>query len=164
MKTLYVMRHAKSSWDDASQSDFERPLNERGLKTARFMGELLKKRSIVPQLIVSSPATRARQTAEIVVESAGFGLPIRFDERIYEASANSVFNLVREFDDRYASALIVGHNPGFEQLVHVLTREPLAMPTAGFAAISVDASKWSSLEASLNDLAFYIHPREEMTS
>ena len=86
MKILYFLRHAKSSWGDSSLSDFERPLNERGLKSAPLMGETMRDKEFLPEIIVSSPAQRSRQTAGLVKDSANIGGEIEFDERIYEAS------------------------------------------------------------------------------
>ena len=162
MKTLFVLRHAKSSWDNPDWADFERPLNSRGLDAARFIGELIYQRELHPQLIVSSPAKRAKQTAVLVKEIAGVAKPITFDERIYEASPLTLFNLIREFDEKYESVLIVGHNPGFENLVRMLTGEPVSMPTAALAKISLDIEKWSAIEPDGYALEFLIRPKEEM--
>jgi phosphohistidine phosphatase SixA len=100
MKTLFIMRHAKSSWDDPDLSDFERPLNNRGLKTVPFMGEVMTKNDFTPEIIVSSPAMRARQTAELVKNSAAFDAEIRFDERIYEASPLRLLEVVSDIIGR----------------------------------------------------------------
>lgn len=162
MKTLFVLRHAKSSWDHPELSDFERPLNKRGLKAARFMGELMRARSLAPQRIVSSPARRAQMTAQIVSEAAGFDFPVRFDERIYEASPLTLFNLIREFDDRIDSVLLIGHNPGFENLVRLLTNETVGMPTAALAAVELRIDAWREISVGVNRLEFLLQPKEEM--
>ena len=162
MKTLFVLRHAKSSWDNPDWSDFERPLNSRGLDAARFIGNLIYERALAPQIIVSSPAKRAKQTAILVKEIAEISKPVVFDERIYEASPLTLFNLIREFDEKYNSVLIVGHNPGFENLVRVLTGEPVQMPTAALARINIESEIWSAIEAGMGELEFLIRPKEEM--
>ncbi len=162
MKTLFVLRHAKSSWDNPDWSDFERPLNSRGLDAARFIGSLIYERKLAPQIIVSSPAKRAKQTAVLVKEIAEIPKAVAFDERIYEASPLTLFNLIREFDEKYESILIVGHNPGFENLVRVLTGEPVQMPTAALAKIILDVEKWGELESGGGELEFLIRPKEEM--
>lgn len=162
MKTLFVLRHAKSSWDNPDWSDFERPLNERGLRAAHFIGELIARRGIAPQRIVSSPARRAAQTAECVREFANLAAPIKFDERIYEASPLTLFNLIREFDGSVDSVLLIGHNPGFENLVRVLTGETVAMPTAALAKINLPVDAWRDLGAGKAKLEFLIRPKEEM--
>src|SRR5436190_5546197 len=121
MKTLYLMRHAKSSWDDASLSDFEGPLNDRGLKAAPFMGKLMREKGLEPNVILSSPANRAKQTAMLVKDASGFPHEIRFDDRIYEASPQSLLQVASEIDDANMSAMLVGHNPGMEGFIRYLT-------------------------------------------
>ena len=162
MKTLFVLRHAKSSWENPDWSDFERPLNSNGLDAARFIGELIYERGLQPQIIVSSPAKRAKQTAVLVKEIAEVAKPVKFDERIYEASPLALFNLIREFDEKWESVLIVGHNPGFENLVRTLTGETVSMPTAALARINLEIENWHDLETNLNKLEFLIRPKEEM--
>jgi phosphohistidine phosphatase len=162
MKTLFILRHAKSAWDNLDLSDFDRPLNSRGLDAARFIGELIYERKLEPQIIVSSPAKRAKQTAVLVKEIAEIPKPINFDERIYEASSLSLFNLVREFDDKYDSVLMVGHNPGFEDLVRVLTHQHEVMPTAALAKVNLEIQYWAELSVNIGTLDFIIRPREEM--
>jgi phosphohistidine phosphatase len=161
MKTLFVMRHAKSSWDDPDLSDFERPLNDRGLKAAPFMGEVMAKNNFTPELIVSSPAMRARQTAELVKNSAAFEAGIRFDERIYEASPMRLLEVVSGIADEYASAMIVGHNPGFENIVRVLTGKLESMPTAALAVIDLEINSWKEINAETGSLRKFIRPKEE---
>ena len=162
MKILFVLRHAKSSWDNPDLSDFERPLNSRGFDAARFIGGLIYQRDLAPQIIVSSPAKRAKQTAILVKELAEIPKPIIFDERIYEAGALALFNLIREFDEKYDSVLLIGHNPGFEQIVRMLTGESVAMPTAALAKINLDIENWHNLETNLNELEFLVCPKDEM--
>ena len=162
MKTLFVLRHAKSSWENPDWADFERPLNSPGLDAARFIGELIYERALQPQMIVSSPAKRAKQPAVLVKEIAEVSKPVKFDERIYEASPHALFNLIREFDEKWESILIVGHNPGFENLVRMLTGETVSMPTAALARINLDIENWHDLETNSNELEFLIRPKEEM--
>jgi phosphohistidine phosphatase len=162
MKTLFVLRHAKSSWDNPDLADFERPLNSRGLEASRFIGELIYERNLNPQVILSSPAKRAKQTAVLVKELAEISKPIEFDERIYEASPLALFNLIREFDQKRESVLIIGHNPGFENLVRLLTGETVSMPTAALAKINLNIEKWSDIETGEGELEFLIRPKDEM--
>lgn len=161
MKTLFIMRHAKSSWDDPALADFERPLNERGLKTAPFMGAVMAEYDLAPELIVSSPAMRARQTAELVREPAAADAEIRFDERIYEASAQRLLEVVSEIEDRFDAAMIVGHNPGFENLVRVLTGKIEAMPTAALAVVDLEIDSWQEIAVETGNLRKLIRPKEE---
>jgi len=133
-KTLYIARHAKSSWDDMSLSDFERPLNKRGKRDAPFMSNLLKEKNTSPDLILSSPAKRAKKTAKHYHETLGGAL--RFDERIYEASSMNLFYLVQEALQSVDSVMIVGHNPGLTALNDMLSDKSIYnIPTAGIVGI-----------------------------
>lgn len=145
MKTLYVLRHAKSDWNDARLTDFERPLNERGVHAAQKMGAFLREQGIAAEAIVSSPARRARETAQIVRDAAGFGAEIRFEPRIYEASLGDLIEIISEVENDCKKLLIVGHNPGFEQLVGSLTGEFLPLPTAALVEIELPVEHWSEL-------------------
>lgn len=162
MKILYVFRHAKSSWDDASLSDFERPLNDRGLRTAPFMGEVMAKRGYVPSTIVSSPAERAATTAKLVKEAAGFNAAIILDDRIYEASPNTLRTVMSELDGANSSALVVGHNPGMEGFVRYLTSKIEAMPTATVAVIELAIDSWQNIDADSGKIIEIIRPKDEM--
>ena len=143
MKTLYVLRHAKSDWNDASLTDFERPLNERGIHAAQKMGAFIQQRGIVPDLIISSPAHRARETAQIVKDAAEIAAEIHFEPRIYEAGVGDLTEIVSQVENDCEKLLIVGHNPGFEQLVEILSGELQAMTTAALAEIELPIENWS---------------------
>lgn len=162
MKKLFILRHAKSSWDNSDLSDFERPLNEHGLKTAPFMGEVLRKNNINPDLILSSPAKRAKQTAILVKESGKLESSILYEERVYEAGALQLFHLIEEISDEFDSLLLVGHNPGLEGLIRVLTDEAQTMPTAALAIINLEISRWNELQANCGFLQAVIRPKEEL--
>jgi phosphohistidine phosphatase len=145
MKTLYVLRHAKSDWNDRSLTDFERPLNERGFNAAQKMGVFMSERNLSPDLIVSSPARRALETARIVKETAGFSSEIVFEPRIYEASVGDLIQIVAQVKNDCDRLLVVGHNPGFEELVGSLTGEFQSMPTAALAEIELPIKDWSEI-------------------
>ena len=162
MKTLYLLRHAKSSWDDPALSDFERPLNPRGHRTAPFMGELMKKRKLRAEIIVSSPAERAKETAILVKESADMPAEIVFDRRIYEASANRLRKVIAELKNNYATAMLVGHNPGIEGFVYNLTGQSEPMPTAALAIIELEIDDWADLKDNCGKVVSVIRPKEEM--
>ncbi len=157
------MRHAKSSWDDTTLSDFQRPLNPRGLKAAPFIGKLMKERNFIPDTIISSPAMRAKQTAEFVRAAGGFEGEITFNERIYEAGVETLVSIMAEVEDEAASALLVGHNPGAEGLVYYLTGETAPMPTAALAVIEFKIDNWSEISDGRGSLRFIFKPREEMS-
>lgn len=160
MKTIFLLRHAKSSWDNSALSDFERPLNERGLRTAPFMGEVIVERGYAPSIIVSSPATRAKTTAELL----GLSAPIRLDDRIYEASPNTLRTVASEIDDAMDSAMLVGHNPGLEGFIRYLTGELEPMPTAALAVIELDIESWKDVDADSGTIVEIIRPKELIRS
>ncbi len=160
MKTLYILRHAKSSWDDANLSDFERPLNDRGLRNAPFMGKLMRKKGFEPAVIISSPAERARQTAMLVKDASGFSRDIRFDERIYEASPHSLAQVVSEIADANSSAMLVGHNPGIEGFIRFLTGDLEPMATAALAVIDLNIDKWNQVDDGCGKLQDVYRPKD----
>ena len=164
MKTLYILRHAKSDWDNSDLSDFERPLNKRGYGDAPLMGEVLKKNRFQPDLILSSPAKRAAQTATLVKQSAEIGGEIKFDERIYEASPARLLEVVGEQSSENDSILLIGHNPGLEGLIKFLTGDLQPMPTAALAVIDLEIENWNEINSVKGDLRMLIRPKEEMRS
>ena len=160
MKTLLLLRHAKSSWTIPDQPDFERPLNGRGEQAAPLMGRYLRKQKIEPNLILCSPAERARRTAALFVKAAGLGSELRYDERIYEASALQLLEVVTQADESADTLLLVGHNPGMEELVLLLTGETRAMTTAALAKISLTADKWGKVKEQAGRLDWLVRPRD----
>jgi len=122
MKILYLVRHAKSSWNHPELSDIERPLNKRGKRDAPFIGNLLKEKSVKPDILISSPAVRARKTASVIAEIIGYPKSkIFIDENIYEASSTELINIIHGFDDKYDSVMMFGHNPGLTMVNNYLT-------------------------------------------
>jgi phosphohistidine phosphatase len=164
MKTLYVLRHAKSSWTDRDISDFDRPLNERGLAAAPFLGEMMRTENLLPEVIYSSPAKRARETALLAKNAGRIDAPIFFDDRIYEASPQTLLAVVTAIDDRFASAMMVGHNPGTEGFIRLLTGELVPMATASLAVIDFVIAEWGQIGAGSGKLRRVIRPRDEMSS
>ncbi|CAN5419030.1 histidine phosphatase family protein [soil metagenome] len=164
MKTLFVLRHAKSSWDNNDLSDFDRPLNKRGLKTVPLMGEIMYENGYLPSLIVSSPAKRAKQTAILIKETAQMRSKIRYVEGIYEASPFQLLQIVSELDETHESAMIVGHNPGLEGLVKILTGKSRVMPTATLAIVDLNPEKWSEITPESGKLRTVIRPKENLKS
>lgn len=160
MRTLYLLRHAKSSWDDPGLKDFDRPLNKRGLKAAPSVGAYMLKEKIRPDLVLSSPALRAKQTTHIVCEAAGLTSLINFDEQIYEASVQRLFKIVAGFEAGITTAMMVGHNPGFEELLAALTGESHRMPTAALACINLKIEKWSDLIGGCGKLKWLVKAKD----
>ena len=162
MKTIYLLRHAKSSWDDDSLSDFDRPLNERGQNTAPFMGETIAKRGYLPERIISSPANRAARTAQLIKESAGLNSNIAYDDRIYEASPSTLRQVASEVDDVVDALMLIGHNPGMEGFIRYLTGRIEPMPTAAFAVIELGIDRWNDINADTGKIIEIIRPKEEI--
>lgn len=160
MKTLYVLRHAKSSWDHPELRDFERPLSKRGKEAAPRIGLEMAVRGYSPGVIISSPAARAVQTVALVAEAARFSAEIIYEEAIYGAGSNSLANVLTAIPDNFPSALIAGHNPGFEQLVEALAGDYMRMPTAALAVIDLEIGSWKDVKADCGSLRDFITPKE----
>jgi phosphohistidine phosphatase len=160
MKTLFVLRHAKSSWDNSSLADFDRPLNDRGLAAAPFMGRVLSSKGYRPDLILSSPAERAKMTAILVKAAAGLDCPLEFDDRIYEASPHKLQKVVSKVVNDQRSIMIVGHNPGMEGFIKLLADKNEPMPTASIAVIELDIDNWSDIDSSTGRLIEVLRPKE----
>ena len=161
MKTLFILRHAKSSWENSKLADFDRPLNGRGQKAAPLMGELIRKNQFEINLIVSSPAERAKQTAELVKKAARLDAEIEYDEKIYEASPQRLLEIISASDDKFDSVMLVGHNPGLEGLLKLLTGELEAMPTAALAVVDLETNSWSKINSSSGTLRILIRPKDK---
>jgi phosphohistidine phosphatase len=160
MLTLYLLRHAKSSWDDASQQDFERPLNNRGRKACAVIGEVIEEKGIDFDLVLVSTALRTRQTIELVKERAKLRGDVRYDERIYEATVSQLLEVISQVDNDRKSVLLVGHNPGLEGLLTLLTGEDVRLTTANLAKIKIKATKWSANLANKGTLDWIVRPKE----
>ncbi|MBT8379033.1 MAG: histidine phosphatase family protein [Ignavibacteria bacterium] len=163
MKTLYLVRHAKSSWKDSSLDDIERPLNKRGKRDAPFMGELLSEKGIKPNVMFSSPAKRASKTAQAIAEQIGYPKnDIIFDEAIYEASSRELVDFIKKIDDQYNSVMIFGHNPGFTMLNNFLSKEYIDnLPTCGVIALEFNSS-WKDIDKNSAKVLFFDYPKRYM--
>jgi phosphohistidine phosphatase len=160
MRTLYLLRHAKSSWKDASLADFERPLNERGRQAATQMGEYLKAKNPGISLLISSPSVRTRQTIDILLRHSALVVEPRFDQRIYEASLGTLVQVASELPDDDESAMLVGHNPGMEELLVFLTNQTRQMPTCALAKIELDCSSWKEVRRGAGRLEWFVTPAD----
>ena len=148
MKTLMLLRHAKSSWKEEGLSDHDRPLNKRGKKTAPMMGRLLLENKLVPDLILSSTALRARRTAEAVAEACNYKNSIKHVAELYLASAGELLFQAqsRKDHDDIDRLMLVAHNPGMEALVSRLSGHPEPFPTAALAVFELGIDSWRALE------------------
>jgi phosphohistidine phosphatase len=167
MKTLYVLRHAKSDWGDESLPDFDRPLNHRGNKAAKAIGHEMAARRIHPDLVITSPAVRAKETVERMLHGYGEDLPVTEDRRIYEAATGALIEVVRNAPEDADRLMMVGHNPGLQELVVALS-EPSALreeagqkfPTGALAEIRFSIDRWSELAPGTGQLEDLIKPRD----
>ena len=148
MKTLLVLRHAKSSWSDPALDDHERPLSKRGRRDGPRMGELVREHGLIPDVVISSDAVRARLTAEAVAEAARYAGQILLDRRLYIASPADIRSLLRTVPDKAETVMIVGHNPGLEELAALLTGERKDLPTAALVQIVLPIDQWRDLKLS----------------
>ena len=161
MKTLLILRHAKTQ-SDAPAGDHARELTERGHRNAAAMGAYIQNLMGTPDAIITSDATRARQTAEIVAGFLGFTAPLTMEPRIYTADPDTLLAVVRGIPDEVQTAIIVGHNPGFEELATALAGKPeqgVRLPTSGLALLEFDVEGWDGVRASVGRLREVASPR-----
>jgi phosphohistidine phosphatase len=145
MKTLLLLRHAKSSWDDGDLADYDRPLNNRGRRDAPRIGQLLAQHELTPDLIVTSAARRAATTAELVALAAAYGGDIQYTNELYLADPETFRDVARDTPDAVTRLLLVGHNPGIEELVSDLAGREERIPTAALACFQLPIAQWREL-------------------
>jgi len=165
MKTIILVRHAKSSWKDSSLKDFDRPLNKRGKRDAPLMGEKLKERNILPDLILSSPAKRARKTASAIAEVIGYPeKKIRLEDKMYHSGARALLEIVRGQDDGDGTIMLFGHNPDFSDLADMLLNERsgYTIPTTGVLCIRLPVGKWRNIEEGTGETVFFDYPKQHL--
>ncbi len=161
MKHLLLMRHAKSSWKDPALSDFDRPLNGRGRRTAPRMGALLSSTTHYPQVILCSTAQRAQQTASLIIASLSTKPVLLLEESLYAASAQGILQAVSQTDDRCMSLLVIAHNPGLEELASELDGDFCdALPTASVVDIECDISHWQEISPECGQVQTLYCPRQ----
>ena len=161
MKTLLILRHAKTQ-SDAPAGDHGRELTERGHRDAAAMGAHIQKLIGNPDAIITSDATRARQTAEIVASAVAFTAPLTVEPRIYAADLDTLLAVVRRIPDKVQTAIIVGHNPGFEELATALAGTPeqgVRLSTSGLALLEFDVERWDAVRAGAGRVREVATPR-----
>ncbi len=165
MKTLYLLRHAKSSWAESDTEDFDRPLAPRGRRAAPAVAEHMLKQGHMPQLILCSPSRRTRETAALVQPVLGTAIPVRFDDKLYLGSAEQILRQVQAIEDDVRRLLVIGHNPGLERLAarladdaHARARLGRKFPTAGMAVLEFDVDRWEEVQA--GRLAEFVIPAD----
>jgi phosphohistidine phosphatase len=161
MKTLFLVRHAKSSWDDPALADKDRPLNDRGKRDAPKMGERLAKAGAKPDLILSSPAKRALTTAEIIARKLGYKRKnIVVDDRLYAVESEVLLEVIRRLDDGAECVMLFGHNPELTELAHRLSSKISHMPTCAVAELTFDVKSWKRIGAVSPSTVAVGHSRE----
>jgi phosphohistidine phosphatase len=163
MKTLYIIRHAKSSWDDPALDDFDRPLNERGKTDAPRMGKRLKEKDVHPGAVISSPAKRAFSTAKRICEAVGFPKNnIVSEPKLYHASSTQIISVITTLPDKYDNVFIFGHNPGFTDFVNEVGNVEIDnIPTCGVIVLSFPMSTWDEIDEVKGDLLFFDYPKSQ---
>ena len=163
MKTLILIRHAKSSWDDPSLADFDRPLNERGKKDAPEMAKRLADKKIEPDALVTSPAKRAKQTSTRFAKEFDFKKKnIVLEPKLYEAGEGNFYEVIENLKNKWDTVAIVSHNPGITSFANSLTETKIDdMPTAGIVAIKIDTKKWADFRTSKKEFWFFDYPKQE---
>ncbi len=167
MKTLFLLRHAKSDWADPDQRDVDRPLNARGRAAARAMGEELRRLGLAADRIACSPARRAVETLALVADGYRGRMPVVQEPRLYLAAVETLMEIIRGTDDSHASLLLVGHNPGLQVLTLLLAKDaPMRgdvsakYPTAALAEVKFDVERWGEATPHAGRLERFLRPRD----
>jgi len=161
MKTLIMMRHAKSSWKDPNLTDHQRPLNKRGKKDAPRMGELLRKQALLPELILCSTAERARMTAKLFIKSSGFNGEIRFLNDLYSADTKSYLKILSTLEDDFNRIMVIGHNPELEDLQEMITGKWHRLTTAAIAVLELPIERWEDMNTKVRGTLTHLwRPKE----
>ena len=161
MKTLLLMRHAKSSWKDDSLNDHERPLKKRGRKDAKLIAKVIEKKDLVPDLILCSTAVRAKETAEIVVGKLGYEKETRYLRDLYMCEPEDFIEILNDLDNSFEKVMLVAHNPGLEAFLQIVDGEIEALPTSALADMALAIDDWKDLTLdSMGDLIGFWTPKE----
>lgn len=167
MKRVYLLRHAKSSWKDGSLADRDRPLAKRGKRGAKAMARHLEAEGIRPDLVLCSPARRTRETLELVERAFPDGIEATLDEALYGASESELLARLQALPEEVGSVMLIGHNPGLEELALALAAEGAELPrmsekypTAALATIDLRAKRWSTVRRGSGGLAGFVRPKD----
>jgi phosphohistidine phosphatase len=162
MKNLFLVRHAKSSWKHKNLTDLERPLNARGKRDAPFMGKLISREKIKPDIIMTSPANRAISTAKIFCEQMDFPFEeVKIFSRLYMPDADELIDLIGETDESSRSLMIFSHNPGLTDLYNLVSDQYIEnIPTCGITSIQFNEDSWKALKNKQGHLLFFEYPKK----
>lgn len=167
MKTLHLLRHAKSSWEDIGRGDHNRPLAARGRRAAKKLAKHLREQKVAPVMVLCSSATRARETLELLAPALGSPKKILIEDGLYAASADELLERLRRVPDPIELVLLVGHNPGLQDLALTLAANGAKrgqvledFPTGALATLHIDVTRWRDLDPGDAELVDYVVPRE----
>jgi phosphohistidine phosphatase len=162
-KHICFLRHAKSSWRYPDLNDYDRPLNDRGIEDAPFMGRKLKKIGYSPDLIISSPANRAISTARIICEKLSYPLHrLKLDDSIYMSSAWQLIDLIKSLEAKHNKVMLIGHEPAFSQCIRILCDiEIEKFPTCAALNVSLNKDEWSKLREQEGKITFFEYPKKK---
>jgi phosphohistidine phosphatase len=160
MKTLLLMRHAKSSWKDPDLTDHERPLKKRGRKDTKHIAKVMEKKDLFPHLILSSSARRAVETVEVLVDALGYENEIIYSEALYMGEPGDFIEALKTLDNDFEIVMVVAHNPGLEAYVQIIDGEIEAMPTAALAHLVLSLEDWQEISfETMGELIGYWTPK-----
>lgn len=161
MRTVYLLRHAKSSWDDSTLADHDRPLAPRGSNAVPLVADHMRSEGVVPEVVLCSTARRTRQTLALLGDAIAADSDLRIESDLYSASADTLVARLRELHDTVERVLVIGHNPGLERLVWLLTRDrPAKFPTAALATLDATIDRWIDLKPGSAQLTDFVRPRD----
>jgi len=167
MRTLFLLRHAKSSWDDPALADFDRPLAPRGERAARRIAKYMRRKKIRPAIVLCSPSLRTRQTLEAIAPSLGKGSTVEFVQQLYAASEDELLQRLQALPESVESVMLIGHNPGLQELALSLASRGAELrrleekfPTCALATLLVDSPSWVELQPGDAELLDYVVPRQ----
>jgi len=162
MKALYIIRHAKSSWDYPQLSDEERPLNEKGIKRSNKLGNFLKSKDVLPDIMISSHANRAFHTAQLIAKKINFPEKnIIIDRSIYSSSVDNIFSIIFGISDNYNSVIMIGHNPTFTNFSNYFLDDKIDnLPTSGMVYFEFETDNWNEIITSTKLKNYLILPKE----
>ncbi len=165
MKIIYFVRHAKSSWEDSSLRDFQRPLNKRGLRDAPFMGRLMHAKAPAPDRLITSPAVRARTTARYYAEAIGYPVEdLQEEPVIYEAFPVDIMKLIEQFDPGWKVVFLFGHNPTWTTLANTFATSFIAnIPTCGTFRVEAEVDDWAAFTSATGRLTEFYYPKQYFT-
>jgi phosphohistidine phosphatase len=146
MKTILLMRHAKSSWDGKEKDDRDRPISKRGKKNTENIAEMLKEEKLIPDLILASAAVRARQTAEVVIDELKYHGDICYINKLYMGEVEAYTQQLQSLEDDVNIVLVIGHNPSLDSLLQMITGKVESLPTSTVAYLTVPIDSWKDFK------------------